>query len=274
MNTPPFNYVENFSLTVIFDGTPFTVKNTDPNFNTCVEHLKNQDFESLKDSISIVNSFNKTLYTYENIEIRGNSVYFGGQEVSSFITEKIIDFFYQGLPYEPLVKFFAKLQENPSKRAVDELYTFLQHKHMPIAENGNFLAYKGVGNDYFSIRSGNAVLLKGISYGGKIYNGIGSIIEVVRNYVDDDKNRGCSQGLHVGSYDYANNWRGSTGKLLMVEVNPKDVVSVPLDCECQKLRTCKYKVISEIEAPYPDLVYLNNLDNYNEDEEEYEDYSY
>jgi hypothetical protein len=43
--------------------------------------------------------------------------------------------------------------------------------------------------------------------------------------------------------------------LVVVEINPADVVSIPTDCECQKLRTCKYKVVSEYEVPLEDLAY-------------------
>ena len=35
------------------------------------------------------------------------------------------------------------------------------------------------------------------------------------------------------------------GKVVIVKVNPKDVVSVPHDCNCQKLRTCAYTVVAE-----------------------------
>jgi hypothetical protein len=45
------------------------------------------------------------------------------------------------------------------------------------------------------------------------------------------------------------------GKLVLVEINPADVVSIPLDCECQKLRTCKYMVVQEYEVPLEDLTY-------------------
>ena len=39
---------------------------------------------------------------------------------------------------------------------------------------------------------------------------------------------------------------------MVVEIDPTDVVSVPHDCSCQKLRTSKYKVVGvyeTIEAP-------------------------
>ena len=34
---------------------------------------------------------------------------------------------------------------------------------------------------------------------------------------------------------------------MVVEIDPRDVVSVPLDCDQQKLRTAKYKVVSHFE---------------------------
>ena len=79
--------------------------------------------------------------------------------------------------------------------------------------------------------------------------------------------------MHIGSFDYANDW-SSGGKLLLVRFNPRDAVSVPSDCSCQKLRVCKYEVIkeipreeSEIEAPYYS-VYTNG-ETREEDENDY-----
>ena len=34
---------------------------------------------------------------------------------------------------------------------------------------------------------------------------------------------------------------------MVVEIDPRDVVSVPLDCNQQKLRTAKYKVVAHFE---------------------------
>jgi hypothetical protein len=39
------------------------------------------------------------------------------------------------------------------------------------------------------------------------------------------------------------------GHVLVVEIDPADVVSIPTDCNYQKLRTCKYKVVQEYQLP-------------------------
>ena len=116
--------------------------------------------------------------------------------------------------------FMQNLIDNPSKRAIDELYLFLEHK-MPITPEGTFIAYKGLREDYYSITSGKLELLHGkVDEQGHIFNGIGETIECVRNNVCDNKDISCSTGLHAGSKEYATGF--AQGKVVRVEINPKD----------------------------------------------------
>ena len=129
---------------------------------------------------------------------------------------------------------------NPSRRAINELYSFLSHKNLPITDAGTFLAYKSVRSDYTDHHT------------GEFNNSIGNTLEMTRNSVCDDHNQGCSVGFHAGSLEYASSFGGSGSVLLIVEIDPADVVSVPSDCNCQKLRTCKYKVVAEYSGPLPE----------------------
>ena len=140
------------------------------------------------------------------------------------------------LPHKPLVLFLGKLMDNPSSRATEELYSFLEHKNMPLTPEGNFLAYKGVDGDFKDFWS------------HKFDNSVGQTLEMRRNGVCDNANQGCSAGFHAGSYEYAKGYASNGGNLMVVEIDPSDVVSVPYDCECQKLRTSKYKVVSHYET--------------------------
>jgi hypothetical protein len=60
--------------------------------------------------------------------------------------------------------------------------------------------------------------------------------------VNDDPNAGCSHGLHVGSETYA---VGFGSRHLIVAVDPADVVCIPHDSSCQKMRCCGYTVVGE-----------------------------
>ena len=60
---------------------------------------------------------------------------------------------------------------------------------------------------------------------------------------------------------------------MIVEINPADVVSVPYDCSCQKLRTSKYKVVGHYETvDAPPLDEGLNTDFYDYDEGDNSDY--
>lgn len=172
-----------------------------------------------------------------------------GIPVHNVITDRILDFLDKGLPFEPLLVFLNNLHSNPSSRAVTELYSFLEHRNLPVTPDGCFLAYKSVRSDFYSKASGRLTLLSGkTDEHGHIFNGVGEKIVAVRNEIDDDKDRTCSHGLHVGALAYAGpgGWYNSANdKVVIVKVNPADAVSVPADHNAQKLRVCAYEVVAE-----------------------------
>jgi hypothetical protein len=60
---------------------------------------------------------------------------------------------------------------------------------------------------------------------------------------------------------------------VLVEIDPADVVSIPTDCNFQKLRTCRYKVVAEYERPLSEQVYQSRFSTEHDDdvEEEWDD---
>ena len=240
------------SLTVVLNGESYTMNKSNPAFRNAIEALDNDDAERLEAMFDTPKAV--TEYVDGNIEVTSaGEVKYKGSEVHNHVVGRILSFMSQGLPYKPLVKFLEKLMENPSRRSVEELYSFLEHKAMPLTPDGNFLAYKGVKDDFTDWYSGN------------FDNSVGQTLEMPRNGVCDDAQVGCSYGFHAGSLDYAESF-GHGGHLMIVEINPKDVVSVPHDCDCQKLRTAKYKVVDHLKAKAK----LDDTfcDNYYDDEEE------
>jgi hypothetical protein len=228
------------SLTVVIEGKAHTMTNDHPAWQQAKQALSDQDWGRLENLFDVESAVQDYLDDEAEIEVKDGAVSYKGEVVHNQVVDRILDFMRQNLPYQPLVKFLGKLMENPSRRATDELYSFLEHKNMPLTPEGNFLAYKGVNMDFTD------------KYSGKFDNSVGNVLEMRRNGVCDDLNKGCSAGFHAGSYEYAKGWAGGGGHLMVVEIDPADVVSVPLDCECQKLRTSKYKVVAHyetIEAP-------------------------
>lgn len=147
--------------------------------------------------------------------------------------------------YEPVVKFWEKVAQNPDARSREQLFTWLQSHQFTITEDGDILGYKGVAvtqdeNGFSSISQGTA-FVDGVKHTGAIPNKIGSVVTMPRAEVQNDPNTACHKGLHVGDWSYASNF--GRGAVLEVHVNPRDVVSIPNDNSFRKMRCCKYKVV-------------------------------
>lgn len=233
-NTPAY-IVTDESITIVVGGKPYTASVSNANFSQIKERIINEDFDAIEDLFDTGKAVGQ--FTNGNIVVQNNAVLYKGENVDNHVVDRILDFMRQGLPYKPLCNFLDKLMQNPSRRAVNELYRFLEHKKMPLTPDGNFLAYKSVRSDWTDHHT------------GKFSNTVGSVLEMTRQAVCDDANIGCSYGFHAGSLDYAKSFGGGDSRLLIVEINPADVVSIPHDCNCQKLRTAKYKVVGTFERP-------------------------
>ena len=249
------------SLTVVVNGKSLTMESSNPSFGEAVKAISDErwdDIEKLFDTSQAVED-----YADGKVKVVEGVVYYDGEAVHNHVVGRILDFMRQGLPYKPLVRFLDKLMDNPSRRAVSELYAFLEHKAMPLTPDGNFLAYKGVRDDYTDWHS------------GKFRNQVGDEHEMTRNKVCDDANIGCSHGFHAGSLDYAKSY-GNGGHLMVVEIDPRDVVSVPLDCDQQKLRTAKYKVVAHFEKKLEEPM-CDDYDDYgdwqDDDSDDSDDYN-
>ena len=246
MNKPAYIVTEN-AITVIWEGKPYTVNKDNPNYQGLRNALFQGDYTKLGDFLDIKRKIAD--FFHGNIKIVDEQVYYCSHLLHGVVIEKLLEFLRAGMDdAKPILNFIEKLMTNPSKNSVDQLYTFLSYKSLPLTAEGNVIAYKGVRDDYFSKNGNtNTIVIKGIvDDNGHISNKVGCVIEVARNNVDDNKDNHCSYGLHVGSYDYARDWASSDGRIMMVEFDPADAVSVPTDYSFQKLRVCRYKVIGEI----------------------------
>ncbi len=221
------------NLTVVIDNKPHTINKSHITFEKVKEAIKAGDWTLVKDIIEpkkVILNFGKG-----NVSIQGETFYWKGEEMHNALSVRMIAMLQEGFSVEPLVLFMENLMENPSKRAVTELYGFLEKNSLPITPDGHFLAYKKVREDYKDIHS------------GKMDNSVGKTVEMERNKVDDDKDRTCSTGLHFCSQEYLPNFGNSTShKVMILKINPRDVVSIPSDYNNSKGRACCYVVVGEV----------------------------
>jgi hypothetical protein len=255
MSNVAFIGTEN-SLTVSFLDTAkvYNIDATHPNWQVVLDKLDVEDYEGLEELLSVKKAV-EVYASASGVEVDDIGVKYNGNYIDNYATQKILEFMKAKLPVKSLLNFVSKVMANPSRRAVQELYKFLEHGQMPLTPSGNFLAYKSVKENYRDWYSGN------------FSNTVGSEHTMARNDVCDDPDLGCSYGFHVGTLGYATEFNRGSNRLMIVEVDPSDVVSVPHDCQNQKLRTAKYKVVGEFEKPLAN----DYSSQYNNDEDDEDD---
>jgi len=246
------------NVSVNYDGESHIVPRQDALADRLIKAIKENRLQEIPALVSAAKRIE--IFSKGNFKVENGQVLVNGVAAPHALSNKIIRFSNDGLPFQPLVKFAENLQKNPSFRAVNELFTFLEKNDHPITENGNFIAYKRVRSTFKDIHSNT------------MDNSVGKTVEIPRNQVDEDSNRTCSHGLHVANWDYAHlhfaSSDAATDVMLEVEVNPADVVAIPVDYNNSKMRVCKYKVLGVVTTPYEPSRALRVVDeSYNPSEE-------
>lgn len=221
------------ALTAFHDNQVLTVHAEDERFEQAVNYVKSDDIDGLIDLTKPLEAVREYLSNNGRVEIIDQQVYFDGEPLHNYMAHRILDMFRGGFTIEPLINFMTNVAENPSKRAQDELLQFLEYGELPITPDGCFLSYKKVADGYLDCHSRT------------IDNSVGQVVEMPRNQVQDDPNITCSYGLHFCSLEYLRAFYGS--HMMVLKINPRDVVSIPTDYNNTKGRCCRYEVVGELD---------------------------
>lgn len=245
------------NIILVVDGKSHTIsKDTHIAYAKIVDALKAQDWEALRDLVEP----KKALVNFGagHVSIEGSTVMWKDQPFNNALASRMIEMYQEGFPIDPMVRLMENLMKNPSMRSVDQMYGFLEKNSLPITEDGCFLAFKRVRKNYFDCHSGT------------ISNHIGAVVEMERNEVDDDPNSYCSSGLHFCSESYLGHFGAHDEPVMILKINPADVVSIPADYNGAKGRCCKYTVVAQVNGDpaaafasvvngdYPDAVHLDD----------------
>lgn len=196
------------------------------------------------------------------VSVTRSSVSYNGEPIHGVLVDRIFDMLAEGFDIMPMVRFLENLMMNPTLFAREELYLWLESSDLPITDDGHFLAYKRVNDDFTSVHD------------GKTDNTPGTIVSMPRHTVDKDRNNTCSSGLHFCSKSYLPSFApGRT--VVLVKINPADVVSIPSDYDNAKGRAWQYEVIEQVAFDIPThewaAIYSDDSDTDDEDDFGYDD---
>ena len=243
------------TVTAVVAGKTYTFNSDHPSYDKLLYNLEVGNVEYFEASYDIITRVNEFCEGYVSAD--GGQMTWDGIPMPDLFTDRILDMISQGFPFEPMLNFLDNLSQNPSDQAIVELFDFMQNKHLPITSDGHFLAYKAVAKDFTDL------------YTGSLDNSVGQTVEVPRASVNGNREKHCAAGLHVGAIDYASQYGNIDIKntlnsvddgnnLVICKVNPMDVVSVPSDSKFQKLRCCKYEVVSLFNDVFDSAVHMTD----------------
>jgi hypothetical protein len=256
--------IQGKNIVVVVGGLPHTITESHSNYKEVKLALQNKDWDLLAEIVEPRKAIKK--FSDGRVDILDDdTVLFDGKPFHNALAKRLIAMLNDKLPMEPIVRFIENLSENPSKSSVDELYLFLECNSLPLTPDGHFLAYKKIRANYTDC------------YTGKMDNSVGKVVEMPRGAVNANREETCSSGLHFCSYGYLSAFGGD--RIVVLKINPRDVVSIPSDYSNQKGRACRYEVVSEIhleqsgnldEDVLSTQLVAEDIDDYEEDGEEIE----
>lgn len=222
------------TLEIILNGKSFSVHASHSGYDKVLEALKAKDEIALNAALNHSERIVKN--TKGNVEVNGGVVTYKGEEIHGTFVTRLLELIDLGMDTDPIINFIENIMLNPTKHVLDDLYNFLEYGKLPLTSDGHFLAYKVVNSNFKD------------KYTSSVDNSVGAKPEMARNKVDDNRHNTCSQGFHFCSYEYINFFLSLNGddRIMLVKVNPADVVSIPKDHNNTKARCCKYEVIDDV----------------------------
>lgn len=223
------------AATIVVDDKTFTIRKDHCNWNAILEALNAGVEASVLQLVDIPETLKQV--SQGRVTVSDDGIFFNGEPLHTGLANRILSLMregYQGLA-NPLTAFLDNLMDNPSRRAVQGLYEWLEQSNLPITDDGCIIAWKIVGPEFKDLRTST------------FDNSPGKVVEVARNEVDEDPDKTCSYGLHFCSSAYLPRYGTAKGnKVVMVKVNPRDVVAFPRDYNTAKGRCCRYEVLREV----------------------------
>ena len=141
------------SITVLIGGVPKSVPAGTPQYAQLRTALFALDWGAVADCLTREGALRR--YLPSSFKVDGDKIFdHTGMELPADVAQKIVQMATSNEDASPLVAFYCRLANNPSRRSVTQLFSFLGHAGIPLEPDGTFLAYKGVREDFLDQHSG------------------------------------------------------------------------------------------------------------------------
>lgn len=250
-------------------------------FNTAGSEDEKQDIlKEIESAVAPIKYFIDNSEGLFMISDNGNIFHKDNEEipVPKALGKTIMTYCENGFPIESLAAFWVKLSKNPDPVSREQFYAWLEKNEITVNDDGDAILYKAVrkyqhtgkvvhfGQPGWTIDSQGVLLdvngdpvtevvlrndVCDVEYvdihSGTFNNTPGMKVTMPRELCDSAVYRHCSTGLHCSTLSYAQSFGNLGDVVILVKVNPANVVSVPND-NFEKIRVCEYDVLGVYEV--------------------------
>ena len=155
---------------------PFNVSRSHQNYNAIIDALKAKEWHRIHDLINVSSqiavAIKETNGDNGRIQICSDAgvILFDGYEIRNTLVDRIIKMLADGFDVKPMCNFLENCMDL-RKEVADRIFDWIEAGCMPITEDGCFLAYKRVRDDYMSF------------YDGKTLNPVGGWVKLPRSFL-------------------------------------------------------------------------------------------
>lgn len=198
------------------------------------EKITTAQWKVLEDNLNEITGLRS--WSNGRLSIEGNTIKFDNDSVPIELEDHLLTLYRDNTveALEAWSKFMSKLIEASHVDTYNRLYSFLKYNDLSITEEGNVLAWKVVRPDFKDKHSGT------------LDNSVGATVTMPRVKVTHDPSVTCSNGLHACAFGYLQSFASHGDPVVLVEIDVRDIVSVPVDYDGKKIRCCKYVVKKQV----------------------------
>lgn len=228
----PTYIINKDSVTLTYQDEVYTTDSSNTNFKEIVNLIIQGNYSEAANLFSYAAAISN--WVDGLLEVRDDRIFYDNFEIKGKFVEKIIKHAQNDLDVASFLKFLKLTMEQEDVEVRNRLLDFAADDTIDFSDEGYVIAFKNVKSDYYDKHS------------GKFRNMVGDKPSVPRSSVDADHNATCSSGLHVCSFKYLVRCWGTSGRNMVVHVNPKDFVAIPYDYDDSKARVSTYTVVDEL----------------------------
>ena len=219
-------------ISVLLNGKSYQATKGQPTFKQLHRALERGQWSRVPKLVNFTAQMAER--THGKVDVTADGVFYKGQKVDNSLSAKILELIEHGKSVGSWLRFMNNLYQQGDVNTVNRVYDWVNSGRYAITSDGCIVGYKVVRPNYTD------------KHTGTVDNHIGTRPLMARSEVDPSEFVECGRGYHVCTRGYIHGFYHKGDHIMLVKVNPADVVASPLNFGYRKFRCWTYEVFEEV----------------------------